>query len=101
MTLPRADELSGQVAIVTGAGRGIGRAIAQALARAGACVAVTARTGTEVTATAELISAAGGRALAEAADVTDLAAMEQLAARTESELGPISLLVNNAAIYTA
>jgi len=69
-------ERDGQVALVTGGGRGIGRAISQALAAAGAAVAVTARTAAQVEETAALITQNGGLVLAHAADVTDQAAME-------------------------
>jgi NAD(P)-dependent dehydrogenase (short-subunit alcohol dehydrogenase family) len=89
-------DLAGQVAIVTGGGRGIGRAIAQALAEAGAAVAVVSRTESELAETVRLIEEAGGRAVAYPADVTDQAAIEQVVAEVERTLGPIDLLVNNA-----
>jgi NAD(P)-dependent dehydrogenase (short-subunit alcohol dehydrogenase family) len=88
--------LKGQVAVVTGGGRGIGRAIARSLARAEAAVAVAARTERDVQETAALIRREGGDALALPADVTDPAAVEKLVSETEQLLGPISLLVNNA-----
>ena len=91
-------DLAGQVAIVTGGGRGIGRAIAQGLAHAGAAVAVVSRTRDEVEETARLIEEAGGRALAFRADVTDQPAIKELAAGVEEQLGPIDLLVGNAGI---
>lgn len=86
-------ELSGQVALVTGGGRGIGRRIAVELADAGTRVAVSARTRTQVEETAEQI---GGLAIE--ADVSDRAAVEAMVAQVERELGPIDLLVNNAGI---
>jgi 3-oxoacyl-[acyl-carrier protein] reductase len=86
-------ELSGQVALVTGGGRGIGRAIAVELAQAGMRVAVAARTRDQIEATAREI---GG--LAATVDVTDRAAVEKLVGETEQELGPIDLLVANAGI---
>ena len=63
--------LCGQVAAVTGAGRGIGRATALALAGQGAAVAVMARSGDEIAATAAAIEADQGRALAVCVDITD------------------------------
>ena len=92
--------LDGQVAIVTGGGRGIGRAIAEALAAAGAAVAVIARSQDELAETVRRIEGAGGRAIAVVADVTDPQAVEEAVALTERELGPIDLLVNNAAVAT-
>lgn len=89
-------DLTRQVALVTGGGRGVGRAIALALAGAGAAVAVVARTAPQVAETAALAQAAGGRAIALTADVTDGAAVEQAVAAVERELGPVSLLVNGA-----
>jgi NAD(P)-dependent dehydrogenase (short-subunit alcohol dehydrogenase family) len=92
------EDLTGEVAIVTGGGRGFGRAIAVGLARAGAAVAVTARTASQVEETAALIEAAGGKALAIAADVTVQADVERVVAEAESKLGPVTLLVSNAAL---
>ena len=86
-------ELQGQVALVTGGGRGIGRGIALELAAAGARVAVSARTREEVEATAGEV---GGLALQ--ADVSDRESVERMVAETERELGPIDLLVANAGI---
>ncbi|HLZ71518.1 MAG TPA: SDR family oxidoreductase [Dehalococcoidia bacterium] len=93
-------ELTGQVAIVTGGGRGIGRAIALALAAAGAAVTVTARSADQLGETAAAITAAGGRALVLPADVTDRQAVEGVVSETEQQLGPVTLLVNNAGIIT-
>jgi NAD(P)-dependent dehydrogenase (short-subunit alcohol dehydrogenase family) len=91
-------ELSGQVAVVTGGGRGIGRACALTLARAGARTAVLARSGSEVTETAERIKEAGGQALAFVADVTNAGDISKTIEKIDSSLGPINLLVNNAGI---
>jgi NAD(P)-dependent dehydrogenase (short-subunit alcohol dehydrogenase family) len=92
------EDLSGQVAIVTGGGRGFGQAIAKALAGAGAAVTVTSRTQAEVEATASEIKAAGGRALGLRADVSVQADWDRAVAETESKLGPTTLLVANAAL---
>jgi NAD(P)-dependent dehydrogenase (short-subunit alcohol dehydrogenase family) len=94
-------ELVGQVAIVTGSGRGIGRAIARALAAAGAAVTVTARSADQVATTVAAIDAQGGRALAVPADVTDARAVQHLVAATERHFGPVDLLVNNAGSNSA
>jgi NAD(P)-dependent dehydrogenase (short-subunit alcohol dehydrogenase family) len=91
-----ANELEGQVALITGGGRGIGRAIAQVFAAAGAAVAVTSRTSAEIDETVVLIQAAGGKALALTADVTDFESMQKVVAATKRGLGPIDVLVNNA-----
>ena len=94
---PAVPDLSGQVAVVTGGGRGIGRACAVALAAAGASVAIVARTEEELEATSK---ATGGGAVVFPADVTDLAAMRQVAETVRTQLGPVDLLVNNAGMGT-
>jgi 7-alpha-hydroxysteroid dehydrogenase len=91
--------LDGQVAVVTGAGRGIGQAIALAFAEMGADVVCAARTEKEIGATVERAAAFGGRPLAVPCDVTDAAQLEALAARAKKEFGRIDLLVNNAGGY--
>ncbi|HZU76583.1 MAG TPA: SDR family oxidoreductase [Dehalococcoidia bacterium] len=90
------ETLTGQVAIVTGGGRGIGRAVAEALAQAGAAVAVAARSEAELTATVDALPAGGGRAIAVPTDVRDAQAVRRLVQETEARLGPVTLLVNNA-----
>lgn len=90
--------LAGQVALVTGGGRGIGRAIAEELAAAGASVAVLARSGDQVTATVRQIEESGGRVKGFAVDVTDLEMVQRAVQETEATLGAVDLLVNNAAV---
>lgn len=92
--------LTGQVAIVTGGGRGLGRAFAEGLAGAGASVAVVARSADQLKATVAAITDAGGRALAVPMDITDRPAVERLAELVERDLGPVDLLVNNAGVVT-
>jgi 3-oxoacyl-[acyl-carrier protein] reductase len=92
-------DLTSRVALVTGGSRGIGRAIALALADAGANVAVNYRERADnARAVAEAIRAAGGRAIAVGADVSDSAAVTHMMNRITTELGPVDVLVNNAGI---
>lgn len=90
--------LDGKVAWVTGAGRGLGSAIAQGLAAAGAAVALTARTETELAETLAKIEADGGRGLVVPADVTDSEQVEAVVAAAFERLGGLDILVNNAGI---
>ena len=90
--------LDGQVAWVTGAGRGVGRATAQALAAHGARVAICARTEHEIADTAALIEAAGGEVLADTVDVSDEGAVNGFAGRIEERFGRLDILVQCAAI---
>jgi 3-oxoacyl-[acyl-carrier protein] reductase len=90
-------DLSGRVAMVTGASRGIGRAIARRLAAQGAHVVAAAR-GDNARLVAEEITAAGGRADAVALDVTEAGAALAVVADTLERLGRIDILVNNAGI---
>ena len=93
------NELTGKVAIVTGAGRNIGRAIALALADGGASVVVNARSNrAEAQAVVREIEAAGGRARAQIGDVADAAAMQAMADAAIKYFGRIDILVNNAAL---
>jgi NAD(P)-dependent dehydrogenase (short-subunit alcohol dehydrogenase family) len=94
----QAGVLSGQVAIVTGGGRGIGRAIALALARAGAQVAVAARSPDQLTETVALIQEQGSQGIACPIDVTNPLAVETMVRTTIRQLGPPDLLVNSAGI---
>ena len=88
-----------QAAVVTGGARGLGRATARLLARRGAAVCVNyALHADAAEALVAEIAAAGGRAIAVAADVADSAAVEAMVVRTEAELGPVTILVNNAGV---
>lgn len=95
-------DLGGQTAFVTGAGSGIGQAIAVGLAEAGAQVACFDLPGSrDLAGTVERIQAHGRRALALEGSVTSAADLEAAVARTEAELGPLSLAVNSAGIANA
>jgi len=99
-------QLDGKVAIVTGASRGIGKEIALLFGQEGAKVVAAARTENEgdhqlpgaITRTVEEIRAAGGEATAVRADISDPESIEQLVAATQKTYGPVSVLVNNAAL---
>ena len=88
-----------QIAIVTGSSRGIGRAIARALAARGAAICINYATRTaEAEAVVGEIAATGERVIAIQADVADADAVARMVARTEAELGPVIILVNNAGV---
>jgi NAD(P)-dependent dehydrogenase (short-subunit alcohol dehydrogenase family) len=89
-------KLAGQVALVTGAGRGIGRAVALALGQAGAAVALVARSDAETGGVAKELGGLGADALAIAADVTRDAAVADAVARTLGRFGRIDVLVTAA-----
>src|SRR5687768_13870960 len=89
-------ELTDQVAIITGAGKGIGAAAAELFAKAGANVVVTARTASDVEAVAKSVEAQGRSGIAMAGDVNDLGFLAELVQRTVDELGGVDILVNNA-----
>lgn len=88
--------LAGQVALITGGGRGIGRAIAIAYAEAGASVCVTARTSSEIDQVVSEIKQAGGQAFAVTCDVSDRSSVESMIERTIAEFGRLDILLNNA-----
>ena len=91
--------MDGQTALVTGASRGLGRAIARRLAREGAAVCVNyASRGADAEALVSEIRGAGGRAITVQCDIGDPAQVQEMAGRTERELGPVSILVNNAGV---
>jgi NAD(P)-dependent dehydrogenase (short-subunit alcohol dehydrogenase family) len=90
--------LRGQVAVVTGAGRGIGAAIAHELASLGALMVLCGRTPGTLNTTANAIVAAGNQAEVAECDVTTLASVEALARRVEDQHGRVDVLVNNAGI---
>ena len=92
-------ELTGKVAVVTGAGRNIGRAIALALAEGGASLVVNARGNrAEAEAVRREIEASGGKALVHIGDVADTNAMQAMADAAEKQFGRIDCLINNAAL---
>ena len=88
-----------KIALVTGAGRGIGRDIAQRLAREGYVCGLIARTQSQLEETADLIRKAGGKALVTPTDVSKREQVLAAVERVEKELGPISVLINNAGAY--
>lgn len=102
LNAPKLFDLSGNVALVTGAGSGIGQRIAVGLAQCGADVALLDRRTDEGLAdTARFIAATGRRSIRIAADVTQSTALSEAVARTETELGPLTLAVNAAGIANA
>ena len=94
-------DLTGQVALVTGASSGLGVRFAEVLAANGAAVALVARRAERLTAVEDRIGANGGRAVAIAADVLDHAAMRHAFDAAEAALGTVTVLVNNAGVTHA
>ena len=90
--------LSGQVAVITGAGRGIGAAIARELSGLGATAVLCGRTKATLEATAKSIAQSGGKAEAVACDVSSLESVETAAKHVEALFGRVDILVNNAGI---
>jgi NAD(P)-dependent dehydrogenase (short-subunit alcohol dehydrogenase family) len=101
MIAPLPFDLTGKVAIVTGASSGLGRRFALTLARAGAKVAVAARRTDRLTDLAREIEGFDGRAVPIPLDVTDASSVSGVVAAAETELGPIGVLVNNAGTVVA
>jgi NADP-dependent 3-hydroxy acid dehydrogenase YdfG len=92
--------LAGQVAIVTGAGRGIGRAIAERFAAEGASVVLASRTASDLERVAKDVERAGVRALVVPTDVTDDTAVDRLVTRAVDALGRVDILVTAAGVAT-
>ncbi|GAB4537605.1 MAG: SDR family oxidoreductase [Anaerolineales bacterium] len=97
MQNPQPFDLSGKVALITGASRGIGEAIARAYAQAGASVVLTSRKPADLERVAQDIRAAGGRALPAAAHTGDAQAVAAVVEKATSTFGGIDIVVNNAA----
>src|SRR5215469_6105164 len=95
---PAGENLSGHVAVVTGGSRGIGKAIASRLAQLGAAVSLCARNPRALETTAAELSANGATVRSQAVDVTNARDVASFIEATEKELGPISILVNNAGV---
>ena len=94
------EKLTGKVALVTGAGKGIGKAVAEALAREGVHVGLLARSEGQLQALAAELQALGVKTSVAPADVADEAAVTAAVAHITGELGPIDILINNAGIGT-
>src|SRR5690349_4081003 len=91
-------ELTGKVALVTGAGRGIGRATALALAEKGAAVALTSRNEKELSEVEAEIKALGQPVIALPVNLADAASATLLISSVEAALGPVDILINNAGV---
>src|SRR6058998_914242 len=94
-------DLTAQVVLVTGASSGIGEHFAEVLAAAGAKVAAAARRADRLAELARRIEAGGGECLALSCDVTDRQSITQALAAAEEQLGPVSILVNNAGVVVS
>lgn len=93
-------DLKGRVAVVTGGSRGIGLAIASSLADHGVDVAISARNADKLETARQHLAERGGRALTIQSDVAEVADVKRLFDVTEEQLGPISILINNAGVWT-
>ncbi len=91
-------DLSGQVAVITGGGRGIGRASARALAKAGADIAICARSADEIDALAQELRSHGRKVVASATDVSDWTQVCRFADEVERGFPAVDLLLNNAGV---
>jgi 3-oxoacyl-[acyl-carrier protein] reductase len=91
-------DVSKEIIFITGASQGLGRQFARLLSSQGAAVALAARQAAKLNDLAQEIRAKGGRAAAVEMDVTDLASIGKAIDRAEAELGPVSVLINNAGI---
>lgn len=91
-------DLSGQKALVTGAGRGIGKACAIALAKAGADVALISRTRSQLEETASKIEAIGRKAVIKEVDITEVNSLPKIISGLADKLGGLNILVNNAGV---
>jgi len=98
MTSATTSSLAGQVAVITGAGRGIGAAIARRLAARGAVAVLCGRKRTSLDSTAAAISEAGGKSHVIQCDVMDLASVQRMATEVERTFGRSDILVNNAGV---
>ena len=92
--------LSGQVTFITGAGRGIGKAISELFAAEGAIIAAAARSEDEIDAVCSDIKSRGGNAMPVVMDLQSEESIKSAVSKVQSELGPIDILINNAAILT-
>lgn len=90
--------LAGRVAVVTGASSGLGRRFAHVLSQAGAAVALMARRTDRLETEVAAITAAGGKAVAIALDVSDTAAIGPALDKAEAAMGPLSIMINNAGV---
>lgn len=91
--------LTGKVALITGAGRGIGRCIALTLARAGADLAITSRTASQLEGVASEVKTLGREVLAISADISKEGEVSRFVEKTLGRFGKIDILVNNAATF--
>src|SRR5262249_10371145 len=99
MTGLREVDLSGQTALVTGGGQGIGEGIVRALAELGAFVVVNDLVAERADAVAATVNNLGGKAFAVAGDVSNPDAVDEMVRVCSDTLGPLDILVNNAAMF--